>query len=82
MKTAGTIVASGVLIFVSVAAHAADQVIREYPVPPGSHPHDVAPAADGGVGTPRRVRESWATWIPRPARPATSRLARTRRRTA
>src|SRR5437016_11784937 len=24
-------------------------VLREYPVPRGSHPHDVAPAADGGV---------------------------------
>ena len=23
--------------------------IREYPVPSGSHPHDVAPATDGGV---------------------------------
>lgn len=23
--------------------------IQEYPVPPGSHPHDVAPARDGGV---------------------------------
>src|SRR3989442_14324046 len=23
-------------------------VLREYPVPAGSHPHDVAPAADGG----------------------------------
>ena len=23
--------------------------IREFPVPAGSHPHDVAPAADGGV---------------------------------
>src|SRR5207245_6223678 len=23
--------------------------LREYPVPAGSHPHDVAPAADGGV---------------------------------
>src|SRR2546425_11937924 len=24
-------------------------VLREYPVPAGSHPHGVAPAADGGV---------------------------------
>jgi virginiamycin B lyase len=23
--------------------------VREYPVPAGSHPHDVAPARDGGV---------------------------------
>jgi virginiamycin B lyase len=27
----------------------AQPVVLEYPVPPGSHPHDVAPAADGGV---------------------------------
>ncbi len=36
------------LAFVS-AAHAAEPVLREYAVPAGSHPHDVAPAADGGV---------------------------------
>jgi len=30
-------------------AHAADPVIKEFPVPKGSHPHDVAPARDGGV---------------------------------
>jgi virginiamycin B lyase len=29
--------------------HAADPVIKEFPVPKGSHPHDVAPARDGGV---------------------------------
>lgn len=27
----------------------AEPVIQEYPVPPGSRPHDVAPATDGGV---------------------------------
>jgi virginiamycin B lyase len=37
------------VLFVTAIAHAADPVIREYPVPKGSHPHDVAPAADGGV---------------------------------
>jgi virginiamycin B lyase len=33
------------------AAAPADRAprVREYPVPPGSHPHDVAPAADGTV---------------------------------
>jgi virginiamycin B lyase len=31
------------------AAWAAASPLREYPVPPGSHPHDVAPAADGTV---------------------------------
>jgi virginiamycin B lyase len=30
-------------------AHAADPIIEEYPVPKGAHPHDVAPAVDGGV---------------------------------
>ena len=30
-------------------SRAGEPVIREYPVPPGSHPHDVAPAPDGGV---------------------------------
>jgi virginiamycin B lyase len=30
-------------------AHAAEPAIREYPVPKGSHPHDVATARDGGV---------------------------------
>lgn len=30
-------------------AYAADPVIKEFPVPKGSHPHDVAPARDGGV---------------------------------
>jgi len=28
---------------------ASELVLQEYPVPAGSHPHDVAPAADGGV---------------------------------
>ena len=27
----------------------AEPILREYEVPPGSHPHDVAPAVDGGV---------------------------------
>jgi virginiamycin B lyase len=30
-------------------SHAEEAGIREYPVPAGSHPHDVAPAPDGGV---------------------------------
>jgi len=30
-------------------AQGAPAALREYPVPPGSHPHDVAPASDGGV---------------------------------
>src|SRR6266540_3439653 len=31
------------------AARPAALRVQEYPVPAGSHPHDVAPAADGGV---------------------------------
>ncbi len=27
----------------------AQPILQEYPVPPGTHPHDVAPALDGGV---------------------------------
>lgn len=37
-----------VLLF-PVISRAGEPVIREYPVPPGSHPHDVAPAPDGTV---------------------------------
>lgn len=37
-----------VLVFFTTMAIAAPTV-QEYPVPAGSHPHDVAPAADGGV---------------------------------
>jgi virginiamycin B lyase len=31
------------------AASAQEYTIQEYPVPPGTHPHDVAPAPDGSV---------------------------------
>jgi virginiamycin B lyase len=38
------------VLLVSVAPVAADgPSVQEYPVPAGSHPHDVAPAPDGGV---------------------------------
>lgn len=40
----GLLVAAGPAVF-----SAPTETIREYPVPPGSHPHDVAPARDGGV---------------------------------
>ena len=33
----------------AVPAQAAEPVIQEFPVPAGSHPHDVAPARNGGV---------------------------------
>ena len=46
--------AASILLFASLSAapaisHGAGAVLREYPVPPGSHPHDVAPAPDGSV---------------------------------
>ncbi|MCC6174591.1 MAG: SMP-30/gluconolactonase/LRE family protein [Chloroflexi bacterium] len=45
---AGTILGS-MVARASSAARAADLEIVEFPVPRGSGPHDVAPAADGGV---------------------------------
>ncbi len=39
--------AAAVLVMARMAV--AEPVVREYPVPKGAHPHDVAPAADGGV---------------------------------
>src|SRR5579859_48892 len=33
----------------AVAPAASQPVVQEFSVPGGSHPHDVAPAADGGV---------------------------------
>jgi virginiamycin B lyase len=40
--------ATAVLGYVAPAP-AAGPAIKEFPVPQGSHPHDVAPARDGGV---------------------------------
>lgn len=44
---------SSIALFLLIAFFPGDRVgaaeIREYPVPRGSHPHDVAPAPDGGV---------------------------------
>jgi hypothetical protein len=39
---------ASIVAFASAVAIA--QTIQEYPVPKGAHPHDIAPAADGGVG--------------------------------
>ena len=36
-------------LWCAAAAHAAESEIKEFPVPKGSQPHDVAPARDGGV---------------------------------
>jgi virginiamycin B lyase len=49
MKARWAIVVVAVLLLASAAVYAADPIIKEYPVPDGAHPHDVAPAADGGV---------------------------------
>src|SRR3989442_2076544 len=52
----GTIAAAAAAIAAALAwganlqaASSAGYVLREFPVPPRSHPHDVAPAPDGGV---------------------------------
>jgi virginiamycin B lyase len=37
------------LLGFALPAHAAGSAIYEFPLPEGSHPHDVAPALDGGV---------------------------------
>jgi virginiamycin B lyase len=39
----------GTALPLAAEARQAAFVVREYPVPEGSHPHDVAPARDGGV---------------------------------
>jgi virginiamycin B lyase len=41
--------------------------VREYPVPAGSRPHDVAPARDGGVWYTAQGRASWVGSTRRPA---------------
>jgi virginiamycin B lyase len=37
------------LLVVATATAQAQPAVQEYPVPSGSHPHDVAPAQDGGI---------------------------------
>ena len=41
--------ALGACLVLAAGRSAAAVEIRSYPVPPGAHPHDVAPAPDGGV---------------------------------
>ena len=43
-----TLVLLAILGLGAAPAHA-QAVLQEYPVPAGSHPHDVAPATDGGI---------------------------------
>jgi len=47
MHTSPRVLLAAALLMASTICAA--QTIQEYPVPAGSHPHDVAPAADGGV---------------------------------
>jgi virginiamycin B lyase len=47
MHRATRLLLASVLLMTSAVGAARE--IREYPVPAGSHPHDVAPAPDGGV---------------------------------
>ena len=47
MKPLVSLLASLCMLVTAVSLHA--QTVRYYPVPPGSGPHDVAPASDGGV---------------------------------
>ena len=47
MRKGSHAVVASILALISAVAVA--QTIQEYPVPKGAHPHDVAPAADGGV---------------------------------
>ena len=54
------------------------RTIREFDVPAGSHPHDVAPATDGGIWYTGSTSASSATSIRRPAPFARSRSARDR----
>ena len=46
---AGALVAAVAATLVQGAGGAAGPRVQEYPVPPGTHPHDVAPAPDGTV---------------------------------
>ncbi len=47
MRTSTKVLLTAALLMASTVCAALD--IKEYPVPAGSHPHDLAPAPDGGV---------------------------------
>ncbi|MGH3078553.1 MAG: lyase, partial [Gaiellaceae bacterium] len=53
MPRSSLLVAIAAIVVAGTASAATSQApelrVREYPVPSGSHPHDVAPARDGGV---------------------------------
>ncbi len=64
MRAAVAVVAAIAALTASGATSGEEQLrVREYAVPSGTHPHDVAPARDGGV------------WYHRPAH-GPARLAR------
>jgi virginiamycin B lyase len=46
---AALVAALGLTLVAGASAAAAPLRVREYPVPAGTHPHDVAPAPDGAV---------------------------------
>ncbi len=56
--------------------------VQYYALPPGSGPHDVAPAQTAGSGTPPSARVRWAASIRAAARPSRSRWAPARPRMA
>jgi len=49
VRTAFLVLVAGVALAAQAAAAPSPFTLREYPVPAGTHPHDVAPARDGGV---------------------------------
>jgi streptogramin lyase len=65
------------------APAATDAAVRltEYPVRGGSHPHDVAPAADGTVWYTAQATGRLGRLDPRPGGPRRPRWGRGRRRT-
>lgn len=49
VRMALVVVLAGVFAGLPISAVSSSVELQEYPVPAGSHPHDVAPAVDGGV---------------------------------
>ena len=82
-----TVVAFSLAATLAIAGVAGAEVrIESFSVPPGSHPHDVAPAADGGVWYTAQHRGAlgWLDPAARLTRPRRwrSRWGRARARTA
>lgn len=49
MKSVSSMLVTVLALWAAAVAASPGIIVKEYPVPAGSHPHDVAPAADGGV---------------------------------